>query len=363
VPSADAESGDSIRLPLGGLDFDSDCFMTLEGLSDYNSAVVPVLVDDGEKTIRVAGSAFNIHPLGLWVTARHVIDDAYRKRPDAHIRLMWTEPGESTGAPPSWLDSEEDVPDAPFRRAIFLPVTASIRDSANGSDLALLRAGTVNSDGQPRSFPRWRLSARVPTIGTRVRVIGHGGSEVTADTETERVRKIVLARNLSVSQGEVLEVHREGRDTYKDLDGKPTGYLATVCFDTSARIDGGMSGGPVVDRGGTVCGIASASLGAENRSTVTATPFLFPLRLPQDEPVTVYQMAEAGKVAVDGHFERLIITFDENGHGTITYPFGDDDVTDAADQQARHRASAGLTDRNPLCRLWSALRQKFFSFM
>jgi hypothetical protein len=187
-----------------------------------------------------------------------------------------------------------------------------------------------------------------------VRVIGYGGSEVTADSETERVRKIVLARNLSVSQGEVLEVHREGRDTYRDLDGKPTGYLATVCFETSARIDGGMSGGPVVDRSGTVCGIASASVGAENRSTVTATPFLFPLRLPQDEPVTVYQMAQAGRVAVDGYFERLSITFDENGHGTITYPFGDDDVTDATDQQARHSVGAGPTARNPLCRLWSA---------
>ena len=96
-------------------------------------------------------------------------------------------------APPSWLDSEEEAPDAPFRRGIFLPVTGSIKDSANGSDLALLRAGMVNSDGQPRSFPRCRLSARVPRIGTRVRVVGYGGSEVTADTETERVRKIVLA--------------------------------------------------------------------------------------------------------------------------------------------------------------------------
>ena len=202
-------------------------------------------------------------------------------------------------APPSWLDSEEEAPDAPFRRGIFLPVTGSIKDSANGSDLALLRAGMVNSDGQPRSFPRCRLSARVPRIGTRVRVIGYGGSEVTADTETERVRKIVLARNLSVSQGEVLEVHREGRDTYRDLDSKPTGYLATVCFDTSARIDGGMSGGPVADENGAVCGTASKGGAYDDRSVVTATPFLFPLRLPQDEPLTVYQLAQAGRVAVD----------------------------------------------------------------
>jgi hypothetical protein len=328
VPSANAESGDSTELAISeGLDFDSNSYVTIKRLSDYNSAVVPVLVDDGEETVRVAGSAFNIHALGLWVTARHVIDDAISTRRDAYIRLLWTGLEESTGAPPAWLDSEE-VPDAPFRRGVFLPVTAWTKDDANGSDFALLRAGMVNRDGEPVKFPVCRLSARVPRTGTRVRVIGYGGSKVTADTETDRVRRIALACNLSVSQGEVLQVHREGRDTFRDLDGRPTGYLATVCFDTSARIDGGMSGGPVADENGAVCGIASKGGAYDDRSVVTATPFLFPLRLPQDEPLTVYQLAQAGRVAVDGYFERLKITFDENGQaGTIDYPCENDNAT------------------------------------
>ncbi len=301
-----------------GLDIDVDSFVTLDRVSDYNSAVVPVLVDDGGETIRVAGSAFNIHALGLWVTARHVIDDAISNRRDAHIRLLWSGLDEIAGAPPPWLSSEE-IPAGTYRQGAFLPVTGWTKDEGNGSDLALLRAGMLNHDGTPHKFPVCRLSTRVPTTGTRIRAVGYAASSITADTERASVRKIALACNLSISHGEVLEVYREGRDTFRDLDGKPTGALPTVCFETSARFDGGMSGGPVADRDGTVCGIVARGGAADDRSFASATPFLFPLRLPQDDPLTVYQLAQAGNIAVDGYLSTLAINYDENGKGTISY--------------------------------------------
>jgi len=146
-----------------------------------------------------------------------------------------------------------------------------------------------------------------------VRAVGYAVANVTGDTEDERIRRIALKQNLSISQGAVLEVYREGRDTFRDLDGRPTGALPTVCFETSARFDGGMSGGPVVDPDGTVCGIVSTGGATDDRSFASATPFLFSLRLPQDDPLTVYQLAQAGNVAVDGYISQLIITNDENG--------------------------------------------------
>lgn len=100
MASANAESGNSIELARSeGMEFDFDSFVTLDRLTEFNSCVVPVLVDDGGETIRVAGSAFNIHLHGLWVTARHVIDDVISNHRDAHIYLLWTDPEESNQGP------------------------------------------------------------------------------------------------------------------------------------------------------------------------------------------------------------------------------------------------------------------------
>ena len=311
------------------MEFDLDSFVTLDGLTEFNSCVVPVLVDDGGEKIRVAGSAFNIHPHGLWVTARHVIEDAIKNHRDAHIYLLWTDPEVSTEAAPSWLDSE-DVPDSPLRLGALVPVTRFTKDDSGGSDLALLRAGMLR-DGEPHMFPVCRLSARVPRTGTRVLAMGYARSNVAADTETTRVRRIAFARSLSVSTGEVLQVYREGRDTFRDLDGRPRGTMPTVCFQTSARFDGGMSGGPVMDENGAICGIVSTGGAFDDCSFASATPLLFTLGVPhddEDDVLTVYQLAQAGVVAVDGYFERLIVTYDENGQGTIAYLCEDDDAAE-----------------------------------
>lgn len=330
MTSADEHSDDN-NTDLGrleGLDIGSDSFVRLDGLSDHNSVVVPVLADDGGETIRVVGSAFCIHGSGLWVTARHVIEDAVSVHRDAPIYLLWAGP-ETTGPPPSWLDWDDVPPEAPQRRGALIPLVGWTKDDNNGSDLALLSAGMVNEDGEPHVFPVCRLSARVPRSGKRVRALGYAAAKVTGDIEDARIRRIALAQGLTVSQGEVLEVFREGRDTFRDLDGRPTGALPTVCFETSARFDGGMSGGPVVDADGTVCGIVSRGGGTYDRSFASATPFLFTLHVPQKQvdPLTVYQLAQAGRVAVDGYFEQLIITYEENGQGAMNYPCEDDDAT------------------------------------
>lgn len=93
------------------------------------------------------------------------------------------------------------------------------------------------------------------------------------------------------------------------------------------RFDGGMSGGPVADPDGNVCGIVSTGGASDDRSFASATPFPFPLHLPQNDPLTVYESAQAGRITVDGYFDRLTITYDENGQGTINYPCEDNDAT------------------------------------
>ena len=90
-------------LPTGeGMEFDADSFVTLDKLTQFNSVVVPVVVVDPQR-IQCVGTAFNISPDGVWVTARHVIDWAIElvaKRPGAYIAVLWVGSGEA-----------EDVPD------------------------------------------------------------------------------------------------------------------------------------------------------------------------------------------------------------------------------------------------------------
>ncbi|ALS98077.1 S1 family peptidase [Lacimicrobium alkaliphilum] len=53
-----------------------------------------------------------------------------------------------------------------------------------------------------------------------------------------------------ISTGTVREIHKKRRDSL---------LLNYPCFRVNARLDGGMSGGPVVDSDGRVCGIVSRS--------------------------------------------------------------------------------------------------------
>ncbi len=254
------------------MEFAVDSFTTLHRYSEFNSVVVPVLVNDGKK-LRCVGSAFNISPSGLWVTARHVIDDAIKRDRWVHIWLLWSEPAIGS------LD--------PRRSGALIPVTHFTKDDANGSDLGLLRAGILENNVR-HEFPYARLSARVPKTGTRVLAMGYANFEVSSDSTTRNIRRMAFRHGFSVSTGRVLEVYREGRDTFRDLDGRPTGMLPTACFQTSARFDPGMSGGPVMDETGFISGIVSTSLETGESFASSITPCLFTLAVFIQSPLCLH---------------------------------------------------------------------------
>jgi hypothetical protein len=296
-----------------GMEFDANSFVTLEQLTEFNSVVVPVVVIDPQR-IRCVGTAFNISPSGLFVTARHVIDEAVKlceETEKSNIAVLWVGSGE-----------DEDVPGL---LGGMIPVSHFTKDNANGSDLALLRAGMLK-DGEPYLFPICRLSARVPKTSIKILAMGYARFNVKSDTSTEDLREIVLQHNFSISTGEVLQVFREGRDTFRDLDGNYTGRLPTVCFETSARFDPGMSGGPVFDENFSVCGIIATGLESDeipsDRSFASGTPFLFMLGMTDGEQtLTVYQMVQQQFVECDAYFRLLV----SGENGQLSYPCENED--------------------------------------
>ncbi len=112
-------------------------------------------------------------------------------------------------------------------------------------DLALLRlddsALDWNSFGK---FPILRLAP--PRVGERISALGmpRSGALNTGD------RKALLDLWPRLSEGVVQEVHAERRDSVS---------LNFPCFRTDAKVLGGMSGSPVVDGAGCICGVVATS--------------------------------------------------------------------------------------------------------
>lgn len=287
-----------------GMEFGENAFEHLT-LSIVHSAVVPVLVI-GADVIRCVGTAFNIAPDGVWVTAAHVIDEALviaHNSPGSYVALLWTGSG-----------ADEDVPDllgGPIR-------ISTIRRATNGSDLPLLRAGMVRVENQqPLLFPCKRLSARLPRVGTKISAIGYARFSVTSDVSTPELRYVIIEPNFHFTSGEITQVFRQGRDRL---------ILPTACFETSARFDPGMSGGPVSDEEGAVCGVIASGVDYDSgdpgfTSYASASPYVFLLSLSDgNETMTVYDMVERDIVRADAHFERLKVTKRDDGKFDLSFP-------------------------------------------
>jgi hypothetical protein len=154
--------------------------------------------------------------------------------------------------------------------------------------------------------------------------VGYARFEVESDVSRDDFREILIEPNFHVSAGGITQTFPGGRDTFKDLDGNYTGKLPTACFETSARFDPGMSGGPVMDENGSVCGIIATGFNAEDAVSYTdfasATPFVFLLGLQDgDRLMRVYEMAQLDLVSVDEHFDKLQV-IERDGTLDLSFP-------------------------------------------
>ncbi|MCH8208036.1 MAG: hypothetical protein IIA62_03115 [Nitrospinae bacterium] len=60
-------------------------------------------------------------------------------------------------------------------------------------------------------------------------------------------------------------------------NGNPSGRFNFPCFRVNARFDAGMSGGPVLDRDGLVCGIISGTYGNVDGNDISYVATLWPM--------------------------------------------------------------------------------------
>ncbi|QBR71469.1 hypothetical protein CU048_09455 [Beijerinckiaceae bacterium] len=226
----------------------------------------------------------------LLVTANHIIIDAFGAPPNPDGSIVNVD---------KHLVAAQVLPGPEY---IFWDVHSIIADCS--SDIALLNLGNNPCRSNPNDVPRWRqlpVNPFSPEVGERVAAFGYRLSSVQVSKNEDGGNHIAVDDEPMVSIGEVREVFEMRRDS----------NLPFPCYQVSARFDGGMSGGPVFDETGCICGIVCSSiegshLDGEPISYVSTLWPLFRLmtsigrgdNYPRDVSYPIIELARGGQISV-----------------------------------------------------------------
>ncbi len=220
--------------------------------------VLPVVAID-ELEMRPLGTSFFIAP-GLALTARHVVEDFLPYSPggatELQLLLFTDQVDATTGA----------SMDGPMR-VVHCEAASADADGRVAHDLALLIFEHRGTDEDTARLSRVPLTFTAPAVGDEILALGYtsspDGMPITIDGDLASVsyRSQVMA-----CRGLVEEVHPDGRDrvllTFPvALAGKPN--------------HPGMSGGPVLNTSGLICGMTTS--GGDGDLPWSYVSFLRPL--------------------------------------------------------------------------------------
>jgi trypsin-like peptidase len=177
------------------------------------------------------------------------------------------------------------------------------------SDIAYLYMLPANEEAKDFKWNKCKLDLNPPLVGSLIFGFGfhNSTSQIGANGNT-----INLHWNNSgaTTTGEVIEVFPARRDSSR---------LNFPCFQTDAQFDGGMSGGPIFNEGGCLCGLICNSMPAteEFPEHISYVALLWPemitqLKIPYPElvnniPYSVLKLAEMGAIVAIG-WEKNILT-------------------------------------------------------
>lgn len=192
--------------------------------------------------------------------------------------------------------------DKPLRYALWSVCNAYLSPL---SDIALLHlapyctvAGKITT---ARAWKQVRLNLFAPSVGSRIVGFGFHSSTATVTKNPEGGPNVHIHDKPTATVGEVRQVHAARRDSVR---------LNFPCYQVNARFDGGMSGGPVFDDFGRLCGVICSSFPSaspdEEHASYVAT--LWPaMGIPLDVKGvwrTLLDLARDSVVAADG-WERI----------------------------------------------------------
>lgn len=259
------------------------------------SVVLPLAVINSS-SVEYVGTCFNILPAGLFVTAKHVIDEAMaikNRRTDTWIGISWTAPGTP-------IDKKRGLVSE-----FFEVRTVSHADIP---DVALVEI-EPNKVGEAKLFPSLSLDLRPPSSTSRIFACGYTKMDLNWVRIEGGVQTVDVIAAVHAARGEVVELHPDGRDSFS---------INFPAFRADSRFVGGMSGGPVINEAsGGVCGLVCSGFAGESDevehiSYATMAVSMLGLGIPGDcsgdEPGRLlYDLVSDGSVRCEGGLENITL--------------------------------------------------------
>jgi hypothetical protein len=118
--------------------------------------------------------------------------------------------------------------------------------AAGHTDIVALRLTPYSEGATNYQFRHLTLDLMPPQVGEAIHAFGYSESRIGATGP----KQYTLAQRPATTHGRVMEVHHVLRDEVR---------MPFPCFRTNARFDGGMSGGPVFNKTGQLCGLICSS--------------------------------------------------------------------------------------------------------
>lgn len=251
---------------------------------------------------RASGSAVSV-AARLLITAKHVVTD-YFDHLERSTKLRSNARGSFEIVARQMLREGEETALWRARRLWLSPST----------DIAFVLVDPASASAA--SYARWRvppLQLMPPHVGERVVAFGYQTPvvDVAYDGNLMTVR---WDDHPTTSVGEVIEVYHARRDNC---------FLTFPCFCTNSRFEGGMSGGPVFNDSGEVCGLVCSSVsGGVEEGHVSFVASLWPAMATfihvginghiSDTPVRALELAQAGIINARGWEHVAIIPGDDD---------------------------------------------------
>ena len=251
-----------------------------------------------------SGTAIIVAPY-LAITARHVIADYWSRFEDEPLSGDRDAGGSFSIQALQVLDEGEHGALWDVRRLWLSP----------HSDIAFLRLDPRSCFPASHSWRCPKLDLLPPGVGARVSAFGYHSPAIKVE-ESEDIVQIEWKDEPTTSCGTVRRIHDVRRDTC---------MLRFPCYETDARFEGGMSGGPVFNEAGALCGLVCASLpvSTEKEEYFSHVATLWPMMgtlidMPRegiecDAQYPVLDLARGGFIDARG-WERVVLSRDSSGH-------------------------------------------------
>lgn len=246
-------------------------------LPSSESSITLMLAGERGKNYHAMGTAFVISQ-NLAITAAHVIREL-----EAGFDGRERDP---RGKPEDY-DSSFSIrlANVTKERQVGEWTTSNLKVSRS-SDIALIVLKPLNETASNHQWALPQISLSLPKIKTSITAFGF--REQSYDGRSWNV-------SATRSTGIVQEVHPRQRDN---------SFLRYPCFRTNAQLDPAMSGGPVFDQRGNICGMICTNLPPEkeDQDHISHVSLLYPLMGIYDpvRDLTVMEIADLGEINLLG---------------------------------------------------------------